>query len=100
MQYLPGQGIGHLAPLDYRHAVDQHMLHSLRQLIGAFKGSRVTDRCRIEDHDIGPHALLSTPRSVNRMRWAGNAVNFRMASCSVSFFSSLTYLRMIRGNVP
>src|SRR5205085_7466230 len=58
MQYLPRQGIGHLAPLNYRHAVDQHILHPLRQLIGAFKGGSVMDRCRIEDHDIGPHPLL------------------------------------------
>src|SRR5437870_11127861 len=29
-------------------------------------GRRVADGCRIEDHEVGPHPRLSTPRSVRR----------------------------------
>src|ERR1019366_2430904 len=44
--------------------------------------------------------VLSTPRSAKRMRADGSDVNLRMASSSVNSFSSRTYLRRIRGNVP
>ena len=44
--------------------------------------------------------VLRTPRSVRRMRCAGKAQNFRIASSRVSFFSSRTYLRKMRGKVP
>src|SRR6185436_230723 len=40
---------------------------------------------------------LTTPRSAKRIFCAGSAVIFRMASSSVSSFSSRTYFRRMRG---
>ena len=41
-----------------RYAVDQYVLHALRQAVGGLVGRRVADGCRIEDHEVGPHPPL------------------------------------------
>src|SRR5262245_51171134 len=51
-----GQGVGHLAGLNYRDAVDKYVLHSNRELIRVFKGRAVGDGVGVEYDDVGPHA--------------------------------------------
>src|SRR5579862_4470151 len=51
-------------------AVDQDVLHSLRQLIGLLESCNVTDRRGIEDHDVGPHAALEHS-SINQAHTLG-----------------------------
>src|SRR5437762_6472271 len=48
-QYLPRQSPRHLPVINDRYAVDQYVLHALRQAVGGLVGRRVADGCRIED---------------------------------------------------
>jgi hypothetical protein len=41
-------------------SVDQQRLHAQRRLVGLFVCTDVTDGLRVEDDDIGIHALLET----------------------------------------
>src|SRR5215831_15690264 len=50
-----GTRAGHFALIDDRHAIDQHVVHSLRELIRIIKSSEVADRRGIENRDVGPH---------------------------------------------
>src|SRR5258708_20057758 len=47
---------GHFALVDDGDAIDQHVGHPLRELIGIVESGEVANGCRIEDYDIGPHA--------------------------------------------
>ena len=91
---------GHFASVDYRNAVDQHIVHSLRKLIGIVEGGEIADRSGIENRDIRPHAHAQKAAALGRKRCEGSAENLRMASSSVSLWSSRTYLRRMRGKVP
>src|SRR5438094_8582750 len=51
---------GHFALVDYRNAVDQHVVHSLRKLIGIVEGGEIADRSGIENRDIRPHTHAQT----------------------------------------
>src|SRR5438477_560290 len=48
-QYLPRQSPRHLPVINDRYAVDQYVLHALRQAVGGLVGRRVADGCRIEE---------------------------------------------------
>ena len=52
------QRVGHLAFFDHRHAVHQHEAHPVGKLVRIVECGGIANRLRIEDHDIGPHALL------------------------------------------
>ena len=51
-----GAGSRHFALVDHGNAVDQHIVHSLRKLIGIVEGGEIADRSGIENRDIRPHA--------------------------------------------
>src|SRR5712692_11137433 len=99
-QDFPGQCSRHLSVFDDGHAVDEDELHPLRQLVGIVEGRQVAHGLESKITTSAHMPCFNTPRSAKRMRCAGRAENLRIASSRVSFFSSLTYLRRIRGNVP
>src|SRR2546430_2420627 len=57
-EHFAGQRSGHFAMVDDGHRVDEHVFHSLRQLVGIVEGGDVVHFSRIEYDDVGAQARL------------------------------------------
>jgi hypothetical protein len=53
-----------LAVAQHVRAVDEHVAHAHRKLVGALEGRAIGDRRGIEDDDVGEQAFLQAPAPV------------------------------------
>src|SRR5579883_2218612 len=55
-QHFPGQCPGHLALINHRNAVHQHVSHALRELIWIVERGQIENGRRVEDDDVSAHS--------------------------------------------
>src|SRR5439155_1027357 len=73
-EHFPWKSAGHHGLVDDWHAVHEHIIHPLRQLVGIFESRDVVNRCRIEDDDVRAHSRLqdATVREAHALRRQGS----------------------------